>query len=171
MDFEQLIKPCYNDVVRYARAMAGSAVDGDDLLQDALVRAWKGFPRLKDPDMFKFWLLKIIKNTHFSRSRLQWIKRAVCLENAAELTSPEVTSYDEKEFVIMALIRKPEAQREALVLFEILNMSVAEVAAHQKITNSAVKSRLSRGRKKLREAYEELLKMEAPHGSRVVQTS
>ena len=53
MDFEQLLKPCYNDVVMYARAMAGSAVDGDDLLQDALVRGWKGFPRLKDPDRFK----------------------------------------------------------------------------------------------------------------------
>ena len=169
MDFEQLLKACYNDVVRYSRAMAGSAVDGDDLLQDALIRAWKGFPRLNDPDRFKFWLLKIIKNTHFSRSRLQWAKRMFGLEAAGYLPSTDVLPYEEKELVRMALKRLPEAQREALILFEVLNMSIAEVAMQQKITNSAAKSRLARGRIKLREAYQALSNMEARHGARVVQ--
>ena len=149
--------------------MAGSAVDGDDLLQDALIRAWKGFPRLNDPDRFKFWLLKIIKNTHFSRSRLQWAKRMFGLEAAGDLPSTDVLPYEEKELVRMALKRLPEAQREALILFEVLNMSIAEVAMQQKITNSAAKSRLARGRIKLREAYQALSNMEARHGARVVQ--
>ncbi|NQU05559.1 MAG: RNA polymerase sigma factor, partial [Calditrichaeota bacterium] len=161
MNFEQSLKTCYDDAVRFARSLTGSKENGDDLLQDALIRAWRAYPRLRDQDKFKSWLLTIISNTHRSLRRTWWVKRVIGLEEAPDFHHPEGLPYEEKELVRMALQGVPIAMREALVLFEVLGMSVAEVAEHQKVSLSAVKSRLARGRVKLKEQYEKLNKTEA----------
>ena len=170
MDFEQLLKPCYDQYVRFTRSLAGSKMDGDDLLQEALARAWLAFPRLKDEDKFKPWLLKIISNTHRSLARRWWIKRIVGLDNALEMADESEMPFDEKEIIRLALHDVPRNQREALVLFEVMGMSVAEVAEHQKVSLSAVKSRLARGRASLKKRYEALNKVEAYHEAEAIQS-
>jgi len=171
LDFEQLLKPCYTDAVRFARALADSKMSGDDLLQDALIKAWRAFHQLREPERFKSWLLKIISNRHRSMTRMQWFKQTIGIETAMNVPAVEELSYDEKELVRLALSKVPLAQRETLVLFEVLEMTVAEIAVHQNVTQSAVKSRLARGRAKLREHYETLSKMESYHEANVVQIS
>ncbi|MFC2150778.1 RNA polymerase sigma factor, partial [Calditrichota bacterium] len=64
--------------------------------------------------------------------------------------------FEEKEVVRLALSKVPLVQREALVMYEILGMTVNEVASQQKVSQSAVKSRLSRGRARLAREYEKL---------------
>ena len=155
-DFEELLDGVYPDAVRFARGLAGSETDGDDLVQDALVRAWKAFPRLREPDRFKPWLLKIIRNSHRSRARRNRIVHWLSLNGADHVAVRPGLAFEEKDAVRLALQRVPEPQREAIVLFEVLGMSVDEIADLQDATASAVKSRLSRGRVKLREAYERL---------------
>jgi len=170
VNFEQLLKTCYDDAVRFARGLTGSKENGDDLLQEALVRAWRAFPRLKDQQRFKSWMLKIISNTHRSMARTWWLRRIIRLEDAPDIPFPEGLPYEEKELVRLALRGVPQVQREALALFEVLGMSVAEVAEHQKVSQSAVKSRLARGRTRLRERYEALNKTEAYHEANAVRT-
>jgi len=170
LNFEQLLKANYNDAVRFSRSLAGSKANGDDLLQEALIRAWKGFPRLKDAASFKSWLLKIISNTHRSMCRRWWIKHIVGLDAALDIPHPTALPYEEKELVRLAMRGVPRAQREALILFEVLGMKVAEVAAHQKVSQSAVKSRLARGRAKLKTRYETLSKMETCHNAEPIRT-
>jgi hypothetical protein len=58
--------------------------------------------------------------------------------------------------VSRALARLPAVQREAVILFELEEYSVEEIAAMQKVSVGAVKSRISRGREKLRRQYEKL---------------
>jgi RNA polymerase sigma-70 factor (ECF subfamily) len=158
--FEELLDPVYPDAVRFARGLAGSAPEGDDLLQDALIRAWKGFPRLREPGRFKPWLLRIIRNVHRSRARRRRLVQWLSLSGADQVAVPEGISFEAREVVRLALTRVPRSQREAIVLFEVLGMSIDEIAEIQGTTSSAVKSRLSRGRGKLREAYERLSRWE-----------
>jgi len=163
MGFEERLKPVYLDAVRYARGLAGSETDGDDLLQDALVRAWRAYPRLRNPGQFKFWLLKIIRNAHRNRARKARLRKWLSLEGAAEIPAHEGITFEEREAVRQALKRVPRNQREALVLFEVVGMSVEEIARLQGVTTSGVKSRLARGRVRLRETYEELTGEEGDH--------
>jgi len=153
VDFEESLKPIWDDLVRYSRALAGSREEGDDLLQTAMLRAWKAFPGLKEQDRFKAWLISIIRHTHISSVRLSWVKRMVGLEAAATVPAPDSLPFEEKELVRLALRSLPLAQREALILFEILDLPIAQIAVVQKVTVSAVKSRLARGREKLEQCY------------------
>ncbi len=163
MEFEERLREVYADAMRFARGLTGSATDGDDLLQDALVRAWKAYPRLRDRDRFRGWLLKIISNAHRSGERRKRLKRWLTLDFAAAVTAPAPLALEEKEVVRLALGRLPRAQREALVLFEVLGMSVQEICHFQGTSPSAVKSRLSRGRAALRNQYMRLSREERTH--------
>ncbi len=162
--FEELLKPVYPELVRYSRAMAGSSADGDDLLQDALLNAWRKFHTLRDPDGFKFWMLKIIKNANISRERSRRFKSWIGLDALQRVPSPEPMPYEDKELVRTALAKVPKDQREAVILYEILGMSVKEIAQQQKASESAVKNRLSRGRKRLRVEVSALTTLEKGHG-------
>ena len=171
MGFEERLQPVYLDAVRYARGLAGSETEGDDLLQDALVRAWRAYPRLRDPGQFKYWLLKIIRNAHRSRVRKARLRRWLSLEHAADVPAREGIAFEEREAVRRALRQVPRSQREALVLFEVVGMSIEEIARLQGVTVSAVKSRLARGRAKLRETYEGLTGEEGDHAVRFAEAS
>ncbi len=171
MGFEERLQPVYLDAVRYARGLAGSETEGDDLLQDALVRAWRAYPRLRNPGRFKFWLLKIIRNAHRNRARKARLRKWLSLDRAADVPAHQGIAFEEKEAVRLALRRIPRNQREALVLFEVVGMSIEEIARIQGVTTSGVKSRLARGRVKLRETYEELTGEEGDHAVQFVRAS
>jgi RNA polymerase sigma-70 factor (ECF subfamily) len=171
MGFEQELEPVYLDAVRYARGLAGSETDGDDLLQDALVRAWRAYPRLRNPGQFKFWLLKIIRNAHRSRARKAKVRRWFSLDRAADIPAREGIAFEEKEAVRQALKRVPRHQREALVLYEVVGMSIEEIARLQGVTVSGAKSRLTRGRTRLRETYEQLTGEEGEHAVAFVRAN
>lgn len=171
MGFEEQLKPVYLHAVRYARGLAGSETEGDDLLQEALIRAWRAYPRLRNAGRFRFWLLKIIRNAHRTRARKAKIRRWLSLESAADFPAHEGIPFEEKEAVRQALRKVPRDQREALVLFEVVGMSIEEIARLQGVTVSAVKSRLARGRVRLRETYEELTGEEGDHAVEFVRAN
>jgi len=130
--FEEHLLPCYNDAVRFARNLAGSVMEGDDLLQDSLVRAWKGFPRLKERDKFSIWLFTIIRNTFHSRRRLRWWKMMTGIDTLSPIPAPEDSPVGDRDLVRLALRALPLVQREAVILFEVVGLSVAEVAQVQR---------------------------------------
>lgn len=169
MGFEEQLERVHADAVRYARGLSGSVADGDDLLQEALLHAWKAYPQLRDPARFRYWLLRIIGNTHRTWARRMQIRRWFSLDHAAEIPARGGLAFEEKEIVRQALRKVPRVQRQALVLFEVLGMSVEEIANVQKATPSAVKSRLSRGRMSLRDAYHRLSRWEDRHAVKIVE--
>jgi RNA polymerase sigma-70 factor, ECF subfamily len=151
--FETSLQGCYQEMVRFARSLTRSQMTAEDLLQDSLIRAWRGRKRLEDQDKFRIWLFTIIRNTFRSQRRRHWWKRMTGLENATHLPADTGLPYEEKEMVRMALQALPPVQREAVVLFEVVGLSIAEITQVQQASESAVKSRLSRGRQRLRQAY------------------
>jgi len=153
VDFEKSLKPIWNDLVRFSRSLTGSRAAGDDLLQEALLRAWRSRLQLRSADSFRPWLFTIIHKTHLSMTRLRWIKRLARLEEAEEIVSETGMHFVEREVVRSALQTLPLVQREAIILFEVLDYPAAQIAVIQKTSLSAVKSRLARGREKLLKAY------------------
>jgi RNA polymerase sigma-70 factor, ECF subfamily len=162
----RLLEPIYATAVAFARHLSRSRSDGDDLFQEAVVRAMAKLGDLRDEAAFKAWMYRIVISVHRNRCRREFWRRFVPLAVAGTSSDEAHVSGDYRiaewspdaaeaaRRIRDALATLPAAQREAIVLFEIEGWRVEEIAALQRMSPSAVKSRLARGRARLREYYE-----------------
>ena len=159
-----LLRPFHDRAAATARRLSRSAEDGDDLFQEAVIRAYEKLSALRDESRFRPWFYSILLSVHRNRSRRGFWRRFFSLERndgkSIDVASEDGATWEEErrgaERVSRALAGLPPEQREAVVLFELEGFSIEEIAALQRVSLSAVKSRLSRGRKRLRRHYERL---------------
>jgi RNA polymerase sigma-70 factor (ECF subfamily) len=171
----RLLEPVHDRALAFARALCAARADGDDLYQEALLRALTKLGTLRDDAAFRPWLYRIVINVHRNRCRRALWSRllplgdpaapdeageAPVLDLRASDWSPDAASAAGRARAALAAL--PAAQREAIVLFEIEGWQVDEIASAQGVTASAVKSRLARGRARLRAHYEHALGATAP---------
>jgi len=149
--FMALLRPCYQGVERYALSLMDDRDDARDVLQDAIVIVWRKFEDLKDPSAFKSYLYTVLTNLVRRRYRRQQIFQPLTEEHSdtIEDTTPQPDVAAESQLVRDALQQLPPRAREAVILYEIEDMSVKEIAEIQRSTVSAVKVRLFRARKQL----------------------
>lgn len=155
----ELLGPIHDDVQLFARRIAGSNADGDDVFQEAVLRAAGKLSGLRDRARFKPWIYSVIVSVHRSRCRLAWFKRLVSREVPDELGDDGSRWADERasaKRAAAALATLAPPQREAIVLFELHGYSLDEIAEIQRTSLSSVKSRLARGRDRLRAFYAQL---------------
>lgn len=156
----RLLEPAHDETRAFARRLCESDADGDDLFHEAVLRALDKIHSLRDDSAFRLWFYRVIASIHRNRARSSFWRRLVPLPLDDDLASTEEWSSDMPlrragaERIRRALAKLPTEQRQALVLHELQGMSVNEVAAVQDASASAVKSRLSRGRARLRKIYE-----------------
>lgn len=182
--FRTLIEPLHDRVLAFARCLCRSISDGDDLFQEAMLRTFTKLDTLRDDQAFRAWVYRIVISVHRSRARRSFWRRLLplgtddALEDDAdpahsgndyrsESWSPDAA--DANRRARAALAKLPAVQREAIVLFEIEGWQVEEIATLHRVSLSAVKSRLARGRERLRELYDAqpaLVVEPAPEGSR-----
>jgi RNA polymerase sigma-70 factor (ECF subfamily) len=156
----ELLDPIHRAAAGTARRLEGSRDDGDDLMQEAVLRAYERLHSLRDETRFRPWFFAVLLSIHRSRRRRAFWRRFVSLgeafaqgsEPAAEPESGEDEMWRARR-LSLALGRLPAVQREAIVLHDAQGFSVQEIAAMQSVTESAVKTRLSRGRDRLRRFY------------------
>ena len=130
---------------RAARAVLDSDADAQDAVGEALLRAWQSFDRLRDPAAARPWLLKIAVNC--ARAQLRRARPVLPLEEAAGSAAPA-----EEPLGLWELVRAlPEDQRLAVTLYYYDGLSVGEIARVLGVPRGTVKSRLARGRDRLRE--------------------
>ena len=157
----RLLEPIHEQAARTARHLGRSTGDGDDLYQEAVLRAFRKLSGLRDESRFRSWFFAVLLSVHRSRARRSFWRRFLPLagpDGAGEEAVPERGRTHEEEFLAArrvsgALAGLPAPQREALVLYEIEGFAMDEIASLQGVTVSAVKSRLARGRKRLRNHY------------------
>ena len=159
---QRLLEPIHRGAIATARRLSRSRGDGDDLYQESVLRAFEKLHTLRDESRFRSWFYATLLSRHRSRSRRWFWKRQVPLE-AAFAAAGEPAGEDGSEWqermrgasrMSEALSTLDATQREVIVLFEIDGYTIAEVAEMQRASIPAVKSRLSRGRRKLRRYYE-----------------
>lgn len=157
-----LLEPFHTQALTTARRLCRSAADGDDLYQEAVLRAFEKLDTLRQEASFRSWFFATLLSRHRNRARRAFWRRFVSLETElAEGREPAGERGDEwaeemqrADRIVRALSHLPAVQREAIVLFEMQDFSIEDVAAVQKASVPAVKSRLTRGREALRRFYE-----------------
>jgi RNA polymerase sigma-70 factor (ECF subfamily) len=150
----RLLEPVHDRAIGFARSVCRSRDEGDDLFQEALVRALDKLPMLREDAAFKGWLYRIIINLHRTRTRRAFWKRLLPLSG---MEIGDNRAHDETlgsvERARIALGQLAADQREAIVLHDIEGWAVGEIADLEGVSMSAIKSRLSRGRERLRDIY------------------
>ncbi|MGA3347583.1 MAG: RNA polymerase sigma factor [Candidatus Sulfotelmatobacter sp.] len=156
--FEQLVGELRPKLHRYCARMTGSAVDGEDIVQDALIKALAALPNVGVIDNPEGWLFRIAHNTalDFLRRRA----RGPMMQNDEVfdmIAAPDSSDHDH-EAATMSLrifMRLPSLQRSAVILKDVLDHSLEEVASITGASEAAAKSALQRGRVRLREFAKE----------------
>jgi RNA polymerase sigma-70 factor, ECF subfamily len=155
----ELVEATHRDVYTLCFRILGSHDDAAEATQDAYVKLWRGLSGFRGDAQFSTWLYRVASNTaiskHRSRKRRRVHETSVD-ETVAEIASPisvedtagariEVRALEE------ALAALPQMYREAVVLRDIYGYSIEEIAKELKVTETAAKVRVHRGRKKLKE--------------------
>lgn len=165
--FLELLKPHYNDALKYCKALCcrRSLDDAEDILQQSLLKALENFDDLKDKNKFRSWFFKIITREFFNSIRKSFWKKFLPIDDSLSISQmPEIflrTEEEENKILLnkaLSLINPKE--RSAILLFEIGGFSIEEIKQIQKErSNSAIKSRLSRARAKLKKYFIEAEKV------------
>jgi RNA polymerase sigma-70 factor (ECF subfamily) len=143
---------------RYCARLAGSVFDGEDIVQDALVRALDAADRLDPETPLRPWLFRIAHNRALDHLRGQAVRRGEPIEAAAQvaddLTPDPAEALARQEAIDTALSRftqLPILQRSAVVLKDVLGHSLEEISGLLGLSVNSVKAALGRGRIRLRE--------------------
>ncbi|MBR1659619.1 MAG: RNA polymerase sigma factor [Oscillospiraceae bacterium] len=137
----------YKDTVfRVALNCLGSPADADDIVQETLLRLLERSDPFENAAHAKYWLIRVALNLCKNLQRSPW-RRHAPLEEAADVPVFDRPEQAELYAEVMAL---PEKYRTALYLFYYEGYSVKEIAEILGIRVTAVTSRLSRARQKLK---------------------
>jgi RNA polymerase sigma-70 factor, ECF subfamily len=139
------------DLLRFAHWLARDRAIAEDIVQEALLRAWRSRDALKDLSAARPWLLTIVRREHarlYERKRLE----LVSLDDVVEtLASPGFIEPGGELFALRhAIMRLPIEYREPLVLQVLGGFSTEEIARELALSATAVLTRLFRARNKLR---------------------
>jgi RNA polymerase sigma-70 factor (ECF subfamily) len=159
--FEVQVLPHLDAAYTFARWLSPSPADADDVLQESVLRAFRGFEALRGSDV-KAWLLAIVRNCHFTALKQRHRRSFVPLPEEhdpqdgqamiATTPDPESASIraDEARTLDRLMTQMPAEYREVLILREIEDLSYREIAAVTGVPIGTVMSRLARARAALK---------------------
>ncbi len=155
-----LYGPIHARFERFCKARVYGEMDFKDLMQETVLVAFEKFENIQNKDAFLYFLfgtsIRILSNAKRKMSEESW--NETHNQNGSTLNTAEKQL--EISDLYKGLSKLPEAQREALILYEISGFSVKEVAEIQDTGESAVKQRLARGRQALAELLSDEPKIE-----------
>jgi RNA polymerase sigma-70 factor (ECF subfamily) len=142
---------------RYCARLMGSVIEGEDVVQDTFTRAFVALDELQEMPPLRAWLFRIAHNRAMDLLRSRAIRATEPIEAAHEVADPESPDPEEvlmrREAVDTAVSRfaeLPTVQRSVVILKDVLDQSLEEIAALLDLTVNAVKAHLARGRARLK---------------------
>jgi RNA polymerase sigma-70 factor (ECF subfamily) len=157
-ELERLFSDLRPKLHRYCARMTGSAADGEDVVQSALLKAIEALPRIPVIAQPEAWLFRIAHNAALDFLRGRARRDALFQEVDLEASGDPADPIAERETVAVSLhtlMALPAQQRSAVILMDVLGYSLEEIAAISEITIPAVKAALHRGRGALRRLAEQ----------------
>ena len=154
-DFEAAAMPHMPDIYRTAARLLGNGPGADDIVQDVYLQAWKSFDHFEIGTNCRAWLFKILFRT-MNHYRRKWISFRIVKESEeileqAPAGSPPLPEHITDEEIIAALGDLPQDFRAVVLLIDVEEFSYKEAAGILNVPVGTVMSRLSRGRRVLRE--------------------
>ena len=153
--FEMEAMPHMNDIFRTATRMTGERSKAEDVVQEVYLQAWKSFSRFQSGTNCRAWLFKILFHC-VHHQRRKWFRFPLLKENEEFLetnltySAPVAETVSDEE-ILAALDRIPAEFRAIVLLVDVEEFAYKEAAEIAGIPIGTVMSRLSRGRKLLRE--------------------
>lgn len=151
--FDALYRTHARRLVGQLLAITGDLQEAEDVVQEAFVRAWRRWPQLDGYDAPEAWVRRVAINLARNRFRRARRQLAALIRHGPPGDVPALTA--EEVAVTEALRHLSRPQREALVLYHLIGLSVGEVAGELGVPVGTVKARLARGRRALAQQFEE----------------
>ena len=160
--FETIVKKYQSYICAITFSATGDLGKSEVLAQETFISAWKDLTQLKDLNKSQSWLAGIARNiikNSFRSQQHDLISKAASIDQLKETRTDDsgpaerVITKEQQHVVRQALQQIPEQYREPLVLFYRQEKSVKKVAEQMSLSEDAVKQRLSRGRKLLKERF------------------
>jgi RNA polymerase sigma-70 factor, ECF subfamily len=155
-EFENLIKDIRPELHRYVARMVGSVIDGEDVVQETLAKAYYALPTLSPDANLRGWLFRIAHNKaiDFVRGRKNRVFEQI--DEFPPVVEPDFP-LEKKELASIALtvfLRLVPSQRSCVILKDVLDYSLAEISEILNKSVPEIKAVLHRGRTRLRELAE-----------------
>jgi RNA polymerase sigma-70 factor (ECF subfamily) len=167
VSFEDLANEHKDSVYRQMIRVCGNREDAEDVLIEALLKAYRNLDQLRESAAFKAWLAQIARRVCWQlkqRESLQPLLQLSTVEDEGQqIASPEpspellLAKQQMKEWLLKAVDQLEPTYREVYVLREIEEMSGEEVAKRLGLSLAAMKTRLHRARESVREFLDESL--------------
>ena len=167
MDFERLANEHKDVVYRQMIRVCGNREDAEDVLIEALLKAYRHLDQLRESVAFRAWLAQIARRICWQFKQQQALAPLLPLsmleDEGRQLPSAEAPAATQlalnqmKALVSSAVQSLPPQDREVYQLRDLDQLSGDEVAHHLNISLSAMKSRLHRARRLLRERLDTAL--------------
>jgi RNA polymerase sigma factor (sigma-70 family) len=142
---------------RYCARLTGSVIDGEDVVQDTFARAYVAVHELKEDPPLRAWLFRIAHNRALDVLRGRAIRAAEPIEAAHEVVDSEspdpaevMMRQEAVETAVSRFAKLPTMQRSVVILKDVLDESLEEIATLLDLTVNAVKAHLARGRARLK---------------------
>lgn len=149
--FRQAVEDHRDVVFRIALTYLRDRADADDVAQDVFLKLLKSDAQFESWEHLRRWLIRVTINECKSLFRKPW-RRVEDIENLADSLS---AAQDETKAVLSDVMRLPERFRIPIVLYYYLGFSTSEIAELLHVPAATVRTRLARGRSKLKFILEE----------------
>jgi RNA polymerase sigma-70 factor (ECF subfamily) len=152
-EFEELVKDIRPELHRYVARMVGSVVDGEDVVQEALAKAYYSLPLLTSVSNLRGWLFRIAHNKAIDHLRRYTPQPMEQLDEYPLAAEPDLP-LEEKELaavVLSVFLKLTPKQRSCVIMKDVLGYSLAEISELLNATVPEIKAALHRGRTRLRE--------------------
>ena len=150
--FDRIVAVFHADMYRYAAWLCRDKAIAEDVVQEALLRAWKSLDALRDDAAAKHWLLTIVRREnarYFERRRLETVDIDNLTASQAALVAEAPN--EELEALRESIYELDDDYREPLVLQVLMGYSTTEIGELMGLKQGAVLTRLHRARLKLKE--------------------
>jgi RNA polymerase sigma-70 factor (ECF subfamily) len=156
--FDRLLGELRPKLHRYCGRMTGSVIDGEDVVQEAIVKAIEAFPEAESIGSAESWLIRIAHNAALDFLRRRARQEAVRSDEDPEMVVDPLVTANDRLIVATSLrtfMRLSVAQRSSIILMDVLGYSLDEISSILDSSIPAVKAALHRGRARLREIAHE----------------
>lgn len=180
--FHKLVDPVKPKIRNIVRKMVGHPEDSDDILQDALLKAWQGIGEFRERSNFATWLTSIATRTaiDFLRSQKRWRPEAqvayanLCSQSEemsgeviAQFGAPDF-AYEVREHISYCFTcvgrSLPPDELAVLVLRDVVDMSAREAATALGVSDSVLRHRLAAARNSMQDRYDGLCSLVSKKG-------
>ncbi len=157
--FDRVVGVLHRDMYRYAAWLSRDPGIAEDVVQEALLRAWKSLDALREDGAARQWLLTIVRREnarYFERKRLETVDiDSLTPAQSAMLAESDESCESDVEELRNAIYRLEDDYREPLVLQVLMGYSTKEIAELMSIRPGAVLTRLHRARLKLKQIVDQ----------------